>query len=132
MIIRTKSYNCKKYNVFEHIDLIISQSYNNQTASIICPLIATKLNSLQTICLIVLLINQSQFIKIPLNSNSYNKNMSSLYRRDLSGTHSVNQKKKIKHFSYSESDRIGKGYSSIVYRGTNDHTSTNLSKQMRP
>lgn len=47
--------------------------------------------------------------------------MTSLYRRDSSNS---NNRKKIKHFSYSESDRIGKGYSSIVYRGTNDLTST--------
>jgi hypothetical protein len=45
--------------------------------------------------------------------------MSNSYRRELSGQSSVNNKKKIKHFVYSENDRIGKGYSSIVYRGTN-------------
>ncbi len=33
-------------------------------------------------------------------------------------------RKKIKHFSYSPYDKIGKGFSSIVYRGTNDTTST--------
>ena len=31
--------------------------------------------------------------------------------------------KKIKHFSYQSTDRIGKGFSSVVYRGTNDNTS---------
>jgi hypothetical protein len=50
--------------------------------------------------------------------------MSNLYRRDLSANHSNTQKRKIKHFSYSECDRIGKGYSSIVYKGTNNLTST--------
>ena len=34
-----------------------------------------------------------------------------------------NAKKKIKHFSYQSTDRIGKGFSSVVYRGTNDNTS---------
>lgn len=33
-------------------------------------------------------------------------------------------RKKIKHFSYSPLDKIGKGFSSVVYRGTNDNTST--------
>ena len=32
-------------------------------------------------------------------------------------------KKKVKNFSYSTSDRIGKGFSSVVYKGTNDSTS---------
>ena len=45
--------------------------------------------------------------------------MSNMYRRESS----ANNKKKIKHFSYSESDKIGKGYSSIVYKGTNTTTS---------
>ncbi len=45
--------------------------------------------------------------------------MSNMYKRESS----VNNKKKIKHFSYSESDKIGKGYSSIVYKGTNTTTS---------
>ena len=54
-----------------------------------------------------------------------------MYRRDLSGAHSAVQRKKIKHFSYSESDRIGKGYSSIVYRGLNDLTSIPLPMQMK-
>jgi len=35
-------------------------------------------------------------------------------------------RKKIKNFSYSPSDRIGKGYSSVVYRGKNDNTGTSL------
>lgn len=46
-----------------------------------------------------------------------------MYRRE----NSSNIKKKIKHFSYSESDRIGKGYSSIVYKGVNTLTSINKS-----
>lgn len=36
---------------------------------------------------------------------------------------SVSSRKKIKHFSYSPLDKIGKGFSSVVYRGTNDNTS---------
>jgi len=32
-------------------------------------------------------------------------------------------RKKIKNYSYSSTDKIGKGFSSIVYRGTNDNTS---------
>ncbi len=31
--------------------------------------------------------------------------------------------KKIKDYSYNPADRIGKGFSSIVYKGTNDITS---------
>ena len=37
----------------------------------------------------------------------------------MSNAHS---KRKIKHFSYVPSDRVGKGYSSVVYRGKNDNT----------
>lgn len=40
-----------------------------------------------------------------------------------SGTSSNSLKKKIKHFSYSSTDKIGKGFSSIVYKGYNDLTS---------
>lgn len=40
-------------------------------------------------------------------------------------------RKKIKHFSYSEGDRIGKGYSSIVYKATNELTSTASATQMK-
>ena len=54
-----------------------------------------------------------------------------MYRRDLSGPHSAGQRKKIKNFTYSENDRIGKGYSSIVYRGLNELTSIPLSMQMK-
>lgn len=36
---------------------------------------------------------------------------------------SSDSRKKIKHFSYSMNDKIGKGFSSIVYKGTNDLTS---------
>lgn len=57
--------------------------------------------------------------------------MSNIYRRDSSGPHSLNNNKKIKHFSYSESDKIGKGYSSIVYKATNDLTSIARSTQMK-
>lgn len=54
--------------------------------------------------------------------------MSSIYRREGAGT----GRRKIKHFSFSEADRIGKGYSSIVYKATNDLTSTARSTQMKP
>lgn len=46
-------------------------------------------------------------------------------RKDL-GAHSASlgaAKKKVKEYSYSPSDRIGKGFSSVVYKGTNDNTS---------
>ena len=46
--------------------------------------------------------------------------MSCIYRREGQGA----GRRKIKHFSFSEADRIGKGYSSIVYKGTNELTST--------
>lgn len=36
---------------------------------------------------------------------------------------SSNGSKKIKDYSYNPVDRIGKGFSSIVYKGTNDVTS---------
>ena len=32
-------------------------------------------------------------------------------------------RKKIKNFSYNMNDKIGKGFSSIVYKGSNDLTS---------
>lgn len=32
-------------------------------------------------------------------------------------------RKKIEHYSFSLSDRIGRGYSSVVYKGQNDLTS---------
>lgn len=35
--------------------------------------------------------------------------------------------KKIKHFSYNPIDSIGKGFSSVVYRGQNDNTSKSIS-----
>lgn len=38
-----------------------------------------------------------------------------------------NAKKKIKHFSYQLTDRIGKGFSSVVYKGTNENTSNTKS-----
>ncbi len=42
--------------------------------------------------------------------------------------YSSNGSKKIGNFSYSSSDKIGKGFSSVVYRGINDNTSTIYSK----
>jgi hypothetical protein len=46
------------------------------------------------------------------------------YRNDLfGGNSSQTNRRKIKHFSYGSHDKIGKGYSSIVYKGTNDLTS---------
>lgn len=44
---------------------------------------------------------------------------------------STDIKNKIKHFSYSMSDKIGKGFSSIVYKGMNDLTSTFFVIQIR-
>ena len=38
-------------------------------------------------------------------------------------------KKKVKNFSYSISDKVGKGYSSIVYKGTNEDNSKSNSIQ---
>ena len=38
-------------------------------------------------------------------------------------------RKKLEHFSYALSDIIGKGYSSQVFKGKNDLTSTPLSTQ---
>ena len=49
--------------------------------------------------------------------------MNQLYRRESAGS-SSGGRRKVKHYSYSSEDRIGKGYSSVVYRGTNDLTST--------
>lgn len=40
-----------------------------------------------------------------------------------SHTSTVSNLKKIKNYSYSPLDKIGKGFSSIVYRGTNDQNS---------
>ncbi len=57
-----------------------------------------------------------------------------LVRENHSYSHSSSlnaNRKKIKHYSYSPTDKIGKGFSSIVYRGTNDNTSTPHPKQMR-
>jgi hypothetical protein len=39
----------------------------------------------------------------------------------VGGGHNASRKK-IKHYSYSSADRIGKGYSSVVYLGKNDNT----------
>ena len=41
---------------------------------------------------------------------------------------SSNSRKKIKDYSYGYIDRIGKGFSSVVYKGTNDVTSKNISR----
>lgn len=49
----------------------------------------------------------------------------------MTGPANLNRKK-IKHFSYSSSDRIGKGYSSVVYRGKNDQTGNKSSTQIKP
>lgn len=38
-------------------------------------------------------------------------------------TVSTGSRKKIEQYSYCLGDKIGKGYSSIVYRGRNDDTS---------
>jgi len=39
--------------------------------------------------------------------------------------------KKVKHFSYQSTDRIGKGYSSVVYKGNNSLTSTSHPNQIK-
>ncbi len=45
--------------------------------------------------------------------------------------HQLTERKKIKKYSYSPSDKIGKGFSSVVYKGTNDETSTFEFKQIK-
>ena len=40
--------------------------------------------------------------------------------------------KKVKHFSYSSDNRIGKGYSSLVYRGCNQLSSNSPFTQTSP
>lgn len=45
-----------------------------------------------------------------------------LFKKDSSS--SLSNRRKVKHFSYSPDDKIGKGYSSIVYRGLNELNST--------
>ncbi len=55
--------------------------------------------------------------------------MNQLYRRDSVGQESAT--KKVKHFSYSQDLKIGKGYSSVVYRGTNDLTSIILAIKIK-
>lgn len=54
-------------------------------------------------------------IKLALGLISLNSilTMSSIYKGPGVG------RRKIKHFSFSEADRIGKGYSSVVYKATN-------------
>jgi len=44
---------------------------------------------------------------------------------------SAHGKRKIKNFTYSPSDRVGKGYSSVVYRGKNENTGTSIFTQRR-
>jgi len=58
--------------------------------------------------------------------------MRNLYHRESSNHSATNIKKKIKHFSYSPEDKIGKGYSSVVFKGVNDLNSTVHSTQMKP
>ena len=40
-------------------------------------------------------------------------------------------KKKVSHFSYSPSDKIGKGFSSVVYKATNELTSTTFQSMIQ-
>lgn len=56
--------------------------------------------------------------------------MSFNHKKPLSGQNMscTSSKKKIKHFSYSINDKIGKGFSSIVYKGCNELTSNDSSK----
>ena len=53
--------------------------------------------------------------------------MTSILHRDSYGySNSVglqSNRKKVKHFSFNPFDKIGKGFSSVVYKGTNDQTS---------
>jgi hypothetical protein len=58
--------------------------------------------------------------------------MRNLYNRESSNHLSSTAKKKIKHFSYHPEDKIGKGYSSVVFKGVNELSSTSPSTQMRP
>ena len=46
-------------------------------------------------------------------------------------TSSYQGPKKIKNFTYLPEDRIGKGYSSVVYKGKNELTSNPQNIQMR-
>ena len=46
-------------------------------------------------------------------------------------TSSYHGTKKIKNFTYLPEDRIGKGYSSVVYKGKNEHTSNPQIIQMK-
>lgn len=55
--------------------------------------------------------------------HNYNS-ITNLNSRSYSGSQTA--KKKIKNFAYSTLDRIGKGYSSIVYKGINETTGKNL------
>ena len=46
-------------------------------------------------------------------------------KRDLTGVDggsSTAMRKKIKNFSYHKDDKLGKGFSSVVYKGKNDDT----------
>ena len=54
------------------------------------------------------------------------------YLRDHSySLNSGSSRRKIKHFSYLPSDRIGKGYSSVVYKGKDDNTGTTPITKMK-
>jgi hypothetical protein len=55
----------------------------------------------------------------------------SLYKREPLGQLASQNKKKVKHFTYNHDDKIGKGYSSIVYKGTNELNSTSFYIQMK-
>jgi hypothetical protein len=54
--------------------------------------------------------------------------MNAIYRQHPSAS-SFGQVRKVKHYSYAPADRIGKGYSSVVYKGTNGLTSIPSSMQ---
>ena len=55
--------------------------------------------------------------------NSSKRDIHTATNSSLSGS---SNRRKIKDFSYNHMDRIGKGFSSVVYRGTNDLTSKSI------
>lgn len=56
-------------------------------------------------------------------SNNVKKELFGAPLGSNTGCSNSNPNKKVKNYSYNPLDRIGKGFSSIVYKGTNDSTS---------
>lgn len=54
-----------------------------------------------------------------------------IFHKSMSMNRYTNKTLKVKNFSYSPLDQIGKGFSSIVYRGTNDETSKHILFMLR-